>query len=465
MPYRSADVGRTSASKLIYVFGALGGMLFGYDTAVISGAILFINQEFGLSPVFSGLVVSALLGGAMVGAATAGWLSDKVGRKRLLLAAGIIFTIGALGVALASSAAVLVLFRFALGLAVGSASFIVPLYLVELAPTESRGSVATLNTLAFSVGALAAYAVNAALANAEAWRWMLGLAVIPSLAMIIGVWFLPESPRSLVRRDREREARSVLRLNRDEKAVEYEIQNIKEVMRHEAGGLRELLAPWIKPALIVGLGLAIFQQLIGINTVIYYAPTILTNVGFGDSAAITSTLGVGIVSVANAVLAIYLIDRVGRKLLLLGGSAVMTSSLGVVALISLLFPEPTGVGPTSIAILGCLLVFQFCFGATWGPAVWILLGEIFPLKVRGAAAGLAATVLWAVNLAISLSFPPLVTLVGIGYVFLGFAILGIAAFLFVLRFVTETKGRSLEEIEAELMRRHEGRSGETIELA
>jgi len=269
MSSQSAEVGRVGSNKLVYFFGALGGLLFGYDTGVIAGAILFINKDLGLSPFMSGLVVSSLLVGAMVGAAFAGPIADATGRRKLVLVAAVVFAVGAIGAALATSAGMLVLFRVVLGLAVGAASLIVPLYLAEVAPTEIRGAVASLNQLMIVTGILIAYIANSALAGAEAWRWMIGLAVVPSALLFLGMLFMPETPRWLVSKDREEEAREVLRRTRDEVAVEAEMNDIKRVESQEEGGLGELLASWVRPALLVGMGLAIFQQIIGINTIVY----------------------------------------------------------------------------------------------------------------------------------------------------------------------------------------------------
>lgn len=216
---------------LVYFFGALGGLLFGYDTGVISGAILFISQDLNTTPFLEGLIVSSLLLGAAVGAGSAGALSDRLGRRNLILIAGVTFSIGAIGAALAPNIAVLVLFRVVLGLAVGAAALTVPLYLSEIAPTQIRGAISSLNQLMITVGILAAYIVNAILAPSGAWRWMLGLAVIPSIVLLIGMYFMPETPRWLVSRNREDEARDVLRRSRNEEAVEKEIQDIKEIER------------------------------------------------------------------------------------------------------------------------------------------------------------------------------------------------------------------------------------------
>ena len=243
MASRTSAAGRFGGdNKPIYFFGALGGLLFGYDTGVISGAILFINEELGLTPFLEGLVVASLLLGAAIGAASAGPLSDRLGRRNIIIIAAILFTIGAIGAALAPTVGVLVFFRVVLGLAVGSAALIVPLYLSEIAPTQIRGAITSLNQLNIVFGILFAYTVNAILASAGAWRWMLGLALIPSLILLVGMYFMPETPRWLVSQDRDEDARDVLRRSRDEETVEKEIQDIKEVERQEESGLRELTA-------------------------------------------------------------------------------------------------------------------------------------------------------------------------------------------------------------------------------
>ena len=446
--------------KLVYFFGALGGMLFGYDTGVISGAILFISKDLGTTPFLEGLIVASLLLGAAVGAGSAGPLSDRLGRRNLILIAAVTFTVGAIGAALSPSVAVLVLFRVVLGLAVGAAALTVPLYLSEIAPTEIRGAISSLNQLMIVTGILAAFIVNALLASSGAWRWMLGLAVIPSLILLVGMYFMPETPRWLVSRDRDDEAREVLRRDRSEEAVEKEIRDIKEVERQEEGGLRELTAAWVRPALVVAIGLAIFQQIIGINTIIYYAPTTLTNVGYSDQAAIYANLIIGVVNVAMTLVAIRLIDRVGRKPLLLTGLVGMVLSLTVLGLSSLLLPKPSS--PTdaaAIITLVCLAGFIISFAATWGPTVWVMLPEVLPLRIRGTAMGVAIFLHWIANFAVSQTFPVLLASIGPGPVFLGYAVIGVLAFIFVSALITETKGRSLEEIEADLQEKATFASG------
>jgi sugar porter (SP) family MFS transporter len=447
-------------NKLVYFFGSLGGLLFGYDTGVISGAILFISQELRLTPFLEGLVVASLLLGAAVGAASAGPLSDRLGRRNLVIIAAILFTIGAIGAALSPNVAVLVLFRVVLGLAVGTAALVVPLYLSEIAPTEIRGAISSLNQLNIVVGILLAFIVNALLANAEAWRWMLGLAAIPSLVLLIGMFFLPETPRWLVSQDRDEDARDVLRRSRNEEETEKEIRDIREVEEQEEGGLRELTASWVRPALMVAIGLAVFQQIIGINTIIYYAPTTLTNVGYGAAAAIYANLVIGVVNVLMTLVAIWIIDRVGRKPLLLVGLVGMVASLTILGLSTLLLSEPSS--PTdavAVITLLCLAGFIISFAATWGPTVWVMLPEVLPLRIRGTAMGVAIFLHWIANFLVSQTFPSLLASVGPGPVFLGYAVIGVLAFVFVSAFVTETKGRSLEEIEADLQQKASFASG------
>jgi sugar porter (SP) family MFS transporter len=440
------------SSRRIYFFGALGGLLFGYDTGVISGAILFIKKDFDLSPFLQGAIVSSLLLGAMLGAAVAGPLSDRVGRRKLIIAAGTIFTAGAILAAVAPSVGVLLAARFVLGIAVGCAALVVPLYLSEIAPTEIRGAISSLNQLMIVGGILAAYLVNAVLASSEAWRVMVGLAVVPSILLLVGMFWMPETPRFLVHAGEEDEAREVLEEVRDGGRPEQEITEIQEVEREEqGGGLRELTAGWVRPALLVAIGLAVFQQLIGINTIIYYAPTTLTNVGYSDQAAIYANIVIGLLNVAMTVVAIRLVDRIGRKPLLLAGLVGMVASLAVLGLALSIMSEPKSPGdPAAVITLVCLATFIASFAATWGPVVWVMLPEVLPLSVRGAALGVAVCLQWLANFAVSQSFPPMIDAWGAGTVFLGYAVIGCIAAVFVVRFVTETKGRSLEEIEGDL---------------
>jgi MFS transporter, SP family, sugar:H+ symporter len=307
------------------------------------------------------------------------------------------------------------------------------------------------------VGILAAFIVNAILASSADWRLMLGLAAVPSLILLVGMMFMPETPRFLVRTGEEEEARDVLdEVHSDEKrrdeTPERKIEEIREVEHQEAGGGLELLkAPWVRPALVVAIGLAVFQQLIGINTIIYYAPTTLTSVGYGPESAIYANLAIGVLNVAMTVIAIRIIDRVGRKPMLLAGLVGMVASLTVLGVASAVLSEPNAAGdPAAVITLVCLAGFIVSFAATWGPVVWVMLPEVLPLSVRGTAMGLAVCLHWGANFLVSQTFPVMLDGWGPGPVFLGYAAIGVVAFGFVKLLVPETKGRSLEEMEAAL---------------
>jgi sugar porter (SP) family MFS transporter len=449
--------------RTIYFFGALGGLLFGYDTGVISGALLFIPNDFKLSPFLQGAIVAGLLLGAMIGAACAGRLADHLGRRRLIIIAAVVFTAGSLLAAFAPTVWVLIAARFVIGLGVGSAALVVPLYLSEIAPTEARGAIASLNQLMVVCGILAAFIVNAILASSGNWRLMLGLAAVPSMVLLVGMLLMPETPRYLVHSGEEETAHAVLEdLPGDEQPRER-IEEIREVDEQEEGrtGLAALWhAKWVRPALLVATGLAVFQQLVGINTIIYYAPTTLTNVGFAKTSAIYANLIIGVINVAMTVIAIKIIDRVGRKPMLFAGVGGMVTSLLVLGISLSVLPTPHHPGdPAAVITLICLAAFIASFAATWGPVVWVMIPEVLPLSVRGTAMGVAVFGNWAANFAVSQTFPPLLKAIGPGPVFLGYAGFGIVAALFVKAFVIETKGRSLEEIETDLQRTAGRRSG------
>jgi sugar porter (SP) family MFS transporter len=442
------------SGRTIYFFGALGGVLFGYDTGVISGALLFIPNDFKLSPFLQGAIVAGLLLGAMIGAALAGRLSDVLGRRRLIMIAAVVFIAGALVCAFAPTVAVLVVGRVILGLAVGSAALVVPLYLSEIAPTEIRGAITSLNQLMIVGGILLAFIVNAILASSGNWRLMLGLAAVPALVLLVGMALMPETPRYLVHTGEEHDARQVLEELPGEDHPQERIDEINEVEQEEQSesGIGALLrAKWVRPALIVACGLAVFQQLVGINTIIYYAPTTLTNVGFAKTSAIYANLIIGVINVGMTVVAIKLVDRVGRKPLLLAGVVGMVTSLLVLGISNAALATPHHPGdPAAIITLVCLATFIASFAATWGPVVWVMIPEVLPLSVRGTAMGVAVFLNWGANFLVSQTFPPLLNGVGPGPVFIGYAVLGVVAALFVKTMVTETKGRSLEEIEGDL---------------
>jgi SP family sugar:H+ symporter-like MFS transporter len=436
----------------LYFFGALGGVLFGYDTGVISGAILFISKEFHTTPFLKGAVVASLLLGAMVGAGLAGRLADRLGRRRLIIGAAVLFSVGAVGSALSQGVWVLIAFRFVIGIGVGAAALIVPLYLSEVAPAHVRGAITSLNQLMIVTGILVAFLVDAALASSGEWRWMLGLAVIPSLVLLVGMITMPETPRWLAMHGRDDEARRILcRLRaRDDDTVDEELREMSKI-EEEEGGLRKLTERWLRPALVVAIGLAMFQQLIGINTIIYFAPTTLTNVGYGADAAIYANIVIGVLNLAMTLVAIRLIDRVGRKPLLIAGLVGVITSLTVLGVCLEALPEAKKPGdPAAIVTLVCLAGYIVSFAATWGPVVWVMLPEVLPLSIRGTAMGVAIFLHWGCNFAVSQSFPVLTDAFKPGPVFLGYAVIAVLALIFVRLKVPETKGKSLEEIEGGL---------------
>ncbi|MFP7255610.1 sugar porter family MFS transporter [Terribacillus goriensis] len=442
---------KKQSNGLLYFFGALGGLLYGYDTGVISGALLYIDEDLGLNSFTEGLVVSSLLVGAIISAAITGRVTDKIGRKKTIIAAGILFLIGALSAGLAVNVTTMVIARVILGLAVGCSTTIVPLYLSELAPKEKRGSLASLNQLLITIGILSSYLVNYALSDAGAWRWMLGLAVIPAAILIIGMLFMPESPRWLLTAGKEEQARAILKRVRGENAsIDEEVSEVKKAEKEDEGGIKELFSSWVRPALIAGMGIAFLQQFIGINTIIYYTPITLENAGFADSAAILGTVGIGAVNVLMTIIAIRFVDKINRKTLLMAGNIGMVVSLVVLSTVNLLAPDSTA---ATWAIIICLGTFIVSFSTTWGPVVWIMLPELFPTKVRGIGTGVATFALHGANLIVSLLFPILLNAIGISYLFYIFAVIGILAFLFVKFFTTETRGKSLEQIEQDLRKR------------
>ena len=455
MNQAASSSGSGGNRRYVYVvasIAALGGLLFGYDTGVISGALLFIGDDFQLTPFLAGFIVSSLLLGAMVGAGVSGGLSDRLGRRTIILVAAIIFAVGAIGAGLSPNVWTLVVFRIVLGLGVGTASALVPSYISESAPTDVRGSLSSLFQLAITLGILVAYLVNAAFAPASNWRWPLALALVPAVVLFVGMYFMPETPRWLVSKGREEEARRVLGRTQGAEGVEDEIRDIRRVEQQERGqaGYGELLAPWVRPALVVGIGLAVFQQFVGINTVIYYAPTIISSTGLANVASVLATVGIGVVNVLMTVVAILVIDRVGRKPLLLVGIAGMVVSLGILGA-AFLLPALSGAA-SWITLLG-LMLYVAAFAVSFGPLLWVMLPEIFPLKARGAGAGVSALANWGANFVVTQAFLPLVALIGETAVFWILAGICVVAALFIHFLVPETKGRSLETIETELRER------------
>ncbi len=433
---------------------ATGGLLFGYDTGVISGALLFVREDFApLSDFVQGIIVSFLLIGAVTGALIGGPTADRFGRRRTVLLAAAVFLIGALAAAFAPSAGFLIFARFILGLGVGLASLVVPLYIAEIAPPDTRGALVSLNQLMITIGILVSYLVGVAFTPIEGWRYMFGVAVIPAVILGVGMFFLPETPRWLYENGFAERARNVLRrtLGGNEAEVEREIEEIEEIRRveeeQERVGYAELLQPFLRPALIIGIGLAIFQQITGINTVIYYAPTTLEAAGFSPGGAIVATsLGVGVVNVGFTVLAVWLIDKLGRRPLLLIGVAGMVVSLFMLGLVFRLGADSPSLGVLATV---CLALYIASFAISLGPVFWLMISEIYPLNIRGKAMSMASLANWGSNFIVSLTFLLLISAFGQTGTFWLYAAIGVVTWLFVYFLVPETKGRTLEEIEAD----------------
>lgn len=429
----------------IAIIAALGGLLFGYDTGVISGAILFINKEFQLTSFDTSIVVSAVLVGATIGALIGGILADVIGRKNTIIISAMVFAIGALLTALALDMATLISGRIILGLAIGAASMTVPLYISEVSPPSIRGKLVSLNQLFVTVGILSSYIIDYFLSLDGLWRWMLGLAVVPAVILGVGMLFLPQSPRWLVKRGRAQEARQILRRLLNPAEAEAEIIDIEGNLRIQEKGWRELFERSMVHPLIIGIGLAILQQVTGINTIIYYSPTIFEMTGINlASTAIFASLSVGIVNVLMTVVAIMVIDKLGRRPLLLIGIAGMSLSLAVLGTAFAI--EESGALLGWITVIS-LMFYIASFAISLGPIFWLMIAEIYPLPVRGRAMSMATIVNWGANLIVALTFLGLIDLFGKAGTFWCYSIISIGAWIFVFFLVPETKGRTLEQIE------------------
>jgi SP family galactose:H+ symporter-like MFS transporter len=445
-PGSDLATGNTKFVTIAAAVSALGGLLFGYDTGVISGAILFIKQDLSLSAITEEFVVSAVLFGAVIGAIFGGALSDRFGRRRIIIVAALIFSLGAIGTAFAEGVAWLVIGRVIVGIAIGVASFAAPLYISEVSPANVRGRLVSLNQLAITAGIVVSYLIGYALSGIRGWRWMFALAAIPSVVLVIGMLLMPESPRWLVSHNLIDKATLALKRIRGSEKVSVELGEIQSSLARQSGKWSELFSPLVKPALFIGICLAVFQQVTGINTVIYYAPTIFQFAGFQSaSVAILATVGVGVVNVIITIIAMHLLDRVGRRPLLIIGLAGMTLSL---AILGLAFTLPDLLRRHGWIAVGSLMLYVAAFAIGLGPVFWLLISEIYPLKIRGLAMSIASVANWGSNMIVALTFLTLTQAIGKNGAFWLYGLLTIGAVFFVHFLVPETKGRTLEEIES-----------------
>lgn len=428
----------------IAFIAALGGFLFGYDTGVISGAILFIQKDLSLTNTEIEILVGAVLGGAVLGAFLSGGLSDWLGRKKLLICTALLFGAASIFTALSVNYIMLIIGRIFVGIAIGVSSMISPLYIAEVAPAKHRGALVALNQFAITIGIVISYSVDLGFAEIGSWRWMMGVAAFPAVVLLIGMFFMPDSPRWLIFHGFRDQAKVILtHLRGNEEAAEKETAEIETHIKEKARGWKGAITPWVKHALIIGIGLAIFQQLTGINTVIYYAPKIFQLAGFhSDKVAILATVCVGLVNVFATVFALWLLDRVGRRRLLLIGLAGM-----VISLIILAFTLRNDAHETGYLTLISLALYVASFAIGLGPVFWVLIAEIYPMGIRAKAMSLAAIANWGANLLVALTFLTLLDSLGSMSAFLLYAGIGVISWFFSFFLVPETKGLTLEEIQ------------------
>lgn len=435
-----------------YVLGALGGGIRGYELGVVAGALLFAAPQLHLGPSLKGTVVSSALFGSLLGALAVGPAADRYGRRRMIAAGGILYLIGILGASVAPDAATLITARVVLGLAVGIATAMIPVYISEIAPARSRGSFASLFQLMITVGVLAASIASYYLSTAGGWRWMFAIGAVPALVMLAGAFFLPESPRWLVNAGREQDARAVLARSRDPQALDAEIEQIKQINSRGGEQLRlgaVLASPALRRLLLIGSVLGILQQFIGINAVTYYAPSVLKSIGYSNSAAILANVGFSVLGLlSTAAMVFFVIDRMGRRRPLMVGALGMALSMAVLGSVFASHSASHGAGGW-VAIV-CLAFFQVMFGLSWGGIVWTVLGEMFPLRIRGTAMGVATFLTEGASVLVSQFFPQLLE-VGPAVLFFIFAVMGVLGFLWTTFMLPETRGRSLEDIEAGLV--------------
>jgi sugar porter (SP) family MFS transporter len=437
---------------LVCFAAAVGGFLFGFDTSVISGAIEFIEtpRVFGLDEIQKGWAVSCIIIGCMMGCILAGKPSQMLGRKKMLLTTAFLFLVSTLGCALANNFDTFIFYRILAGVAVGSASMLAPMYISEITPAHWRGRMVSFNQLATFTGQALAFVSNNFLYRihgVDNWRYMLGIMAIPSAVFLVFLLFVPESPRWLVQNNRRDRAFKVLSRVSGEETARNELQEIIESLEKTVvRKFSELFKGRMRKVMMIGILLAVFQQVTGINVIMYYAPAIFKSTGLGNESALFQTMIMGLVNLTFTVVSILLIERLGRRLLMLIGSVGMGVFLfGIsVAYFTSHF--------NGVIVLVFIMGYLAFFALSLGPVVWVLIGEIFPNNLRSHAVSLSVFCLWGANFIVSFSFPFLLTHLKGGFTFLIYALMCVLCFVFILRYLVETKGKTLEQIEKELIR-------------
>jgi MFS transporter, SP family, xylose:H+ symportor len=432
------------------IVSALGSFLFGFDTAVISGTTKFISQHFSLTPMALGWTVSIALWGTVIGSIVIGKPGDVFGRKAMLFLCGILYLFSALGCAFATSWTMLLVSRFLGGLAIGAASVMAPMYIAEIAPGRLRGRLVAVAQFNIVAGILVAFFSNYILVNhfgVNNWRWMFGVMAIPAALFFLLLFLVPESPRWLVKKTLVDKARSVLKIVGAEN-VEAELTDIVNSLKQETGaGVTKLFQKKYSFAIMCAVLLAIFNQLSGINVIMYYAPMIFEKAGASTDASMLQAVAVGVTNMAFTIVAMFFIDKLGRKTLLLVGAIGMCLSLAGAGMHYLMPTFLTGMGVVAF-IVGFIAFFAFSQGAV----IWVFLAEIFPNKVRAQGQALGSFTHWIMNALIGLAFPVVLAKLGGGVIFMFFSIMMVPFFFFVWRMMPETKGKSLEELEKIIVR-------------
>ncbi|HTQ97588.1 MAG TPA: sugar porter family MFS transporter [Candidatus Acidoferrum sp.] len=432
----------------ISFIAALGGVLYGYDMGIIAAAVIFVRHSFSLSTVMEELVVSIVLVGAMIGALVGGAVADHIGRRATLVWAGIIFIIGSVLAPLSPNVYVLIVARAIIGLGIGFTSVTAPVYVSELAPPQSRGMLIGLYQFALTIGIALADLVGYYLANQEAWRLMFGIAAVPTVFFLAVILTVPESPRWLFAHAREKDAEKVLLSYTDANGAQQFLADIREGLKTKMEqSWSALWTPAVRPSVYIAVGMTVLQQVTGINTIIYYGPQIFELAGISShSHSILATFLVAVVNVIATVIGITLVDRVGRKPLLYVGVAGMTIALFALAY-AFGYQATLGSSMGMIAI-GCLVLYIACFAFSLGAIAWILVSEVFPLRVRGRGVAIATLFSGISNFFVSLTFLSLIKAVGTAGTFAIYGILSIVCLIFVRFAVPETRGRELESISA-----------------
>jgi sugar porter (SP) family MFS transporter len=440
----------------LYFFGALGGILFGYDLGVISGVLPFIGKAWNLTSWDKGIITASLSVGAIVGALYSSRTNERLGRRRTIMVAAVIVIIGTLAATFSPTFALLVVSRLIIGLGIGLSSSTVPTYLSELAPARLRGAMGALNQIFIVLGILIAFLVSYGLGPSANWRAMFAGALVPAVILLFGLVLLPETPRWLVKNGREEEARSVLISSHGGTAdLDAEISTIREVIRLDTerpARLRDLFAPWVRPMLIVALLLAVGQQFSGVNAINAYFPTMLISLGFATQAALLAGVLLGVTKFVFTAWVVFVVDRWGRKPLLLIGNVIMVVTLAAAGFIVLNVHDT---GTRGILMLVMMIFYLVGYELGWGAVVWVMMAEVFPLRVRAAGMGVGSVVLWAATGIVSAAFPLISDpkALGIGYSMFVFAAINVILFGLTKWLVPETKGRSLEQIELDLRAR------------